>query len=346
MSDFATIPMQTVGPVKIIGPVLNDIVHVPLATFESPLWPSVKRGARVTELAGGIYTTVVKECMTRSFVFEAPNANEAASVANHLLARENDIRQVIQKTSRFAQYKSHHTQIVANLLYVRLEISTADASGHNMVTKAADELMVWMLQQFPQLQYVSVSANFCTDKKASAVNGILGRGKYVIAETTIPAKLCRRYLRTTAQKIVDLNIKKNLLGTLIAGGIRSANAHFANMLLAFYLATGQDAANIVEGSQGIVHTEVRGEDLYFSATLPNIIVGSIGNGKELEFVQENLKKIGCLEKREPGENSRRLAAITAAVVLCGELSLLAALTNNGELMQSHLRLERNSDVLV
>ena len=66
---------------------------------------------------------------------------------------------------------------------------------------------------------------------------------------------------------------------MLAGGIRSANAHYANMLLAFYLATGQDAANIVEGSQGIVHAEVRGKDLYFSTTLPNLIVGSIGAGK-------------------------------------------------------------------
>ena len=32
----------------------------------------------------------------------------------------------------------------------------------------------------------------------------------------------------------------SLIGTLLAGGLRSANAHFANMLLAFYLATGQD----------------------------------------------------------------------------------------------------------
>ena len=61
-------------------------------------------------------------------------------------------------------------------------------------------------------------------------------------------------------------IKKNLLGTLAAGGIRSANAHFANMLLGFYLATGQDAANIIEGSQGIVHAEVRNDDLYFSGS--------------------------------------------------------------------------------
>ena len=44
--------------------------------------------------------------------------------------------------------------------------------------------------------------------------------------------------------------------------------------------------------------------------------------------------------REPGANARRLAIIAAATVLCGELSLLAAQTNPGELMAAHLRLER------
>ena len=138
-----------------------------------------------------------------------------------------------------------------------------------------------------------------------------------------------------------LNLKTNLIGTLLAGGIRSANAHFANMLLAFYLATGQDAANIVEGSQGIVYTEVRDGDLYFSTTLPNIIVGSVGAGKNLEFVRANLDALGCYEKRASGGNARRLAAIAGACVLCGELSLLAAQTNPGELMQAHTRLERS-----
>ena len=112
------------------------------------------------------------------------------------------------------------------------------------------------------------------------------------------------------------------------------------MLLGFYLATGQDAANIVEGSQGIVHAEVRKDDLYFSVNLPNLIVGTVGNGKGLDFVKRNLDLLGCCENREPGANARRLAVICAVTVLCGELSLLAAQTNPGELMTSHLKLER------
>ncbi|HSX20530.1 MAG TPA: hypothetical protein VLG38_05350, partial [Gammaproteobacteria bacterium] len=43
---------------------------------------------------------------------------------------------------------------------------------------------------------------------------------------------------------------------------------------------------------------------------------------------------------KPGSNARRLAIIIAATVLCGELSLLAAQTNPGELMRTHLIMER------
>src|SRR4029079_9539057 len=148
--------------------------------------------------------------------------------------------------------------------------------------------------------YVSISGNYCTDKKVSSVNGILGRGKYVVAEIKIPRTICTRNLRTTPEKIVALNVKKNLIGSILSGSIRSANAHFANILLGFYLATGQDAANIVEGSQGIVYADLcfddgkTNPDLYFSVTLPNIILGSVGNGKQHAFVKENLQTLGCL----------------------------------------------------
>ena len=72
----------------------------------------------------------------------------------------------------------------------------------------------------------------------------------------------------------------------------------------------------------------------------NLILGTVGNGKGLGFVEENLTALGCKEAREPGANARRLAVICAATVLCGELSLLAAQTNPGELMQAHIELER------
>lgn len=338
--SVAAIPMQSIGPVKIIGPEVNDEVMVPLATFESPLWPSTARGARVSRLTAGIHAVIIHDCMTRSILVEAPTAAYAQQVLADLDGQRPALVEVVAATSRFATFENWHGQIVGNLLYLRFSLQTGDASGHNMVTKAADALLSWLLARFPELQYVSISGNLCVDKKVSAINGILGRGKYVVAEITIPRGICQTRLRTTPEQLVNLHIKKNLLGTLIAGGIRTANAHFANMLLGFYLATGQDAANIIEGSQGIVHAEVRNGDLYFSVTLPNIIVGTIGNGKHLDFVRQNLEMMGCLRETEPGKNARRLAIIAAATVLCGEISLLAAQTNQGELMRSHIKLER------
>ena len=336
----ARIPMQWVGPFRLTGD-LNAEVSAPLATYETPLWPSVNRGARVTTHAGGIRITLIDARMSRSVTLQAPDAAQAHAAAESIRADLASLQTVVEETSRFAHLIEVHPRIIGNLLILRLDFTTGDASGHNMVTNAADRLIPWLLAQYPFLQYVSISGNLCTDKKVSAVNALYGRGKYVIAETWLPEKLVRRFLKTTPEKLVDLHIKKNLIGSIAAGSLMSANAHAANMLLAFYLATGQDAANIVEGSQCMDHAEVLDNgNLYFSTTLPNLIMGTVGNGKGLDFVRNNLARMGCLEERAPGENARRLAGICAATVLCGELSLLAAQTNPGELMAAHLKLER------
>lgn len=338
----ANIPLNTIGPVKIIGDHVNDEVMVPLATYESTLWPSTNRGAKVSRLAGGISAVVIDDRMTRSVLVEAPSASYAAQCVHSLKQRQEELQTVVASSSRYAQLLEFHSQITGNLLFLRFSFSTGDASGHNMSTKASEHLLYWLLGQYPELSYISLSGNYCTDKKTSAVNSILGRGKNVVAEILIPEEIVKTVLHSTPAKITELNIKKNLIGSINAGSLCTANAHFANILLAIYLATGQDAANIVEGSQGITHTEVRNKDLYFSVTVPNIIVGTVGHGKDLDFVQNNLNALGCLESRAPGENAKRLAIITAATILCGELSLLAALTNPDELMRAHTTFERTN----
>ncbi|MEU6126785.1 hydroxymethylglutaryl-CoA reductase [Streptomyces sp. NPDC047123] len=339
---IAGVPMRWVGPLRISGNVATTETQVPLATYETPLWPSVGRGAKVSMLAeNGIVATLVDERMTRSVLVEATDAQTAYVAARAIEARIDELREVVRGCSRFAQLVDIRHEINANLLFIRFEFTTGDASGHNMATLASDALLKHLLDTIPGISYGSISGNYCTDKKATAINGILGRGKNVVTELLIPRDVVTDVLHTTAAKVVQLNIRKNMLGTLLAGGIRSANAHYANMLLGFYLATGQDAANIVEGSQGVTMAEDRDGDLYFACTLPNLIVGTVGNGKGLEFVETNLARLGCRVDREPGENARRLAVIAAATVLCGELSLLAAQTNPGELMRAHVQLERN-----
>ncbi len=345
MTDTTTTPIPTrwVGPIRVSGNAVEGEHEVPLATYESPLWPSVGRGARISRLVeGGIVATVVDERMTRSVVVRASSAAAAHVAAGRILARQDDLEALVAGQSRFAKLIEVHPEIVGDLLFLRFAFTTGDASGHNMVTQAADTLLPAILAWEPELQYVSISGNFCTDKKATAVNGIRGRGRNTIAEIVIPGEVVAKRLRSTPEKIAELNVAKNLVGSTIAGALRSANAHYANMLLGFYLATGQDAANIVEGSQGITSASVRGDDLYFSTALPHLIVGTVGNGKggDLPVVEDALVRLGCREDRAPGENARRLAALCAATVLCGELSLLAAQTNPGELMAAHVAMER------
>lgn len=345
MSDqafpFAPIPMKVIGPILFKGPVVEGEHHMPLATFETPLWNSVNRGARLSVLSGGISTLITQRQMTRSLAFECDSAAKTLDFSKKIEGLTTTFESLVTQTSRYAQFRQLHCHQVGRLLFIRISIDAKDASGHNMATKAADAICQYILQHFEDVQYVSMSGNLCCDKKTSSVNALLGRGRHTIAEIVVPGQWCRKRLRAQPQKIVDLHIKKNLIGGHVAGSTQSANAHFANMLLATYLATGQDAANIVEGSQGIVHAEVQNDDLYFSVTLPNLIVGTVGNGKHLPFVKSNLKLLGLDQTREPGVNSDRLAGLIAGTVLCGELSLLAALTQPQELMRAHQLLERH-----
>lgn len=333
----AHMPLKWIGPIKLVDEDCCPIdVEVPLATFESTLWPSTNRGAKISRLTDGIHVTLVDNQMTRSVILQAKQAREAKAVKAALPALFHPMNAIVQTTSRFATLIDVHVEIVGYLLYLRFAFHTGEASGHNMATKASDALITFLCEQFPSLHYVSISANVCTDKKVSAINGILGRGKYVIAEMWLSEALCVKHLRTTPKAITLLNTKKNLLGSILAGSVRCANAHFANILLGMYLATGQDAANIVEGSQGITYCEVQDSgDLYFSVTLPNVIVGTIGHGKDLDFVKSNRARLG-------NPNAVMLAKMIAATVLCAELSLMAAQTCFGELTQSHLLFERQT----
>jgi len=337
--EYTKIPTVWIENLKIKD--FEKNVSAPLATYEKPLWHSVARGAYVSGLTQGIEVFIKDDKMTRSVIFESEKIEDLIKISQEISDNINDLKKVTKTTSKFAELLNINTQIVGNLLYVRFEFFTGDASGHNMTTKASQTLMNHLLKKYKTLKYVSISGNYCTDKKVSCVNGILGRGKYCIGKIIISSAICKKHLNCIPQEIVNLNTKKNLIGSILAGSIRSANAHFANMLLAFYLATGQDAANIIEGSQGITFAEEKNGDLHFSVTLPNVIIGTVGNGKDLPQIQENLKKLGCADsKLKPGKNALKLAKIITSIVLCGELSLLAAQCNPGELVDSHMKIER------
>uniref|UniRef100_A0A3Q3J8X2 3-hydroxy-3-methylglutaryl-coenzyme A reductase n=1 Tax=Monopterus albus TaxID=43700 RepID=A0A3Q3J8X2_MONAL len=200
-------------------------------------------------------------------------------------------------------------------------------------------------QDFPELQVVAVSGNYCTDKKPAAINWIKGRGKSAVCEATIPAKVVREVLKTTTEALVEVNISKNLVGSAMAGSIGGFNAHAANVVAAIYIACGQDPAQSVGSSNCITLMEASGpagDDLYISCTMPSIELGTVGGGTNLPPQQACLQMLGVQGACQdfPGENARQLARVVCATVLAGELSLMAALAA-GHLVKSHMTHNRS-----
>jgi hydroxymethylglutaryl-CoA reductase (NADPH) len=121
-----------------------------------------------------------------------------------------------------------------------------------MISKGVEHsLSVMMSEGFEDMNIVSVSGNYCTDKKAAAINWIDGRGKSVVAEAIIPAEVVKSVLKTDVDSMVELNVNKNLIGSAMAGSVGGFNAHAANIVAAIFLATGQDPAQVVESANCI-----------------------------------------------------------------------------------------------
>lgn len=98
----------------------------------------------------------------------------------------------------------------------------------------------------------------------------------------MPHSVVESVLKTTVDKMIDVNVNKNLLGSSVAGSIGGFNAHSANIVMAIFLATGQDPAQVVESSMCLTHMEkTDAGDLYTSVTLPAVEVGTVGGGTGL-----------------------------------------------------------------
>ncbi|MGO1536117.1 MAG: hydroxymethylglutaryl-CoA reductase, partial [Yaniella sp.] len=159
------VPTRWVGPLRMSGAAFDGVeeLDVPLATYETPLWPSVGRGAKISRmLTSGITATVHDERMTRSVLFNATDASAAQTAADTIQARFDELADVVRQGSRYAQLLEIHPEIVGNLLFLRFAYLTGDASGHNMATAASDSLMSTILSWNIGLSYGSISGNFCT----------------------------------------------------------------------------------------------------------------------------------------------------------------------------------------
>uniref|UniRef100_A0A672MRT1 3-hydroxy-3-methylglutaryl coenzyme A reductase n=1 Tax=Sinocyclocheilus grahami TaxID=75366 RepID=A0A672MRT1_SINGR len=288
-------------PVGVAGPLLLDgkQFQVPMATTEGCLVASTNRGCRAIALAGGASSRVLADGMTRGPVVRLPSACQAAEVKAWLESTEGfkSIKEAFDQTSRFARLEKLLIGLAGRNLYIRFQSKTGDAMGMNMISKGTEQALASLKEEFPELQILAVSGNYCTDKKPATINWIEGRGKSVVCETTIPAKVVKEILKTSTEGLVDVNISKNLIGSAMAGSIGGYNAHAANIVAAIYIACGQDPAQTVGSSNCITIMEASGstgEDLYISCTMPSIELGTVGGGTNLPPQQ------ACLQVLDTG----------------------------------------------
>ncbi|XP_022743945.1 3-hydroxy-3-methylglutaryl-coenzyme A reductase 1 [Durio zibethinus] len=336
-------------PVGIAGPLLLNgrEYSVPMATTEGCLVASTNRGCKAIHLSGGATSVLLRDGMTRAPVVRFGTVKRAADLKLYLEDPENfeTMAVVFNRSSRFARLQGIKCAIAGKNLYLRFSCSTGDAMGMNMVSKGVQNVLDFLRTDFPDMDVIGISGNFCSDKKPAAVNWIEGRGKSVVCEAIIKGDVVSKVLKTRVESLVELNMLKNLAGSAMAGALGGFNAHASNIVTAVYIATGQDPAQNVESSHCITMMEAvnDGKDLHVSVTMPSIEVGTVGGGTQLASQSACLNLLGVkgASKELPGANSRMLASIVSGAVLAGELSLMSALAA-GQLVKSHMKYNRSS----
>lgn len=333
MIGTTQIPLGFAGPVKISGEYANGEFIVPLATTEGALVASVSRGMSVINAAGGSRARVFGDYMTRAPVLRVRDLEHACQTIQWIDAHEDEIKAAVATTTSHGKLAKIEKFPMGRGLYLRFSFETGDAMGMNMAT-IASEAACRIIEKATGAVLVSVSGNMCSDKKAAAINMIEGRGKTVVAEALIPKETVERKLHTTAEAVVETNVRKNFIGSSMAGTL-GANAHAANMVAAFYIATGQDPAQVVGGSLTLTDCENVDGNLYISVRMPAVELGTVGGGTSLPCQTEALGILGC----KGNGKARKLAEILSVTVLAGELSTLAAQAA-GQLGKAHAELGR------
>ena len=209
-------------PLGVAGPLLLDgkQYYIPMSTTEGCLIASTNRGCRAVEHCG-IKSRIVADGMTRGPVVRFTSITKATEVVAWLEVTDNFslVKENFDSTSRFAKLTRITTRLAGRYLFLRFVAETGDAMGMNMLSKGTEKALLAVQKRFPDMEILSLSGNFCTDKKPAAVNWIEGRGKSVVCEAIVSGDVVSSVLKSSTHVLVDLNTSKNMIGSAVAGSI-------------------------------------------------------------------------------------------------------------------------------
>jgi len=332
------VPLGVAGPLPVAGGAAGGPYYLPLATTEGALVASVNRGCAAIRAAGGATARTFGNAMTRAPVFRVTDVAEAEAVAAWIEDNRDALAAAAEATTGHGELLEAKAYVVGDSVFVRFAYDTKDAMGMNMATIATEAAAGVVTAETPA-ELVALSGNLCADKKPAAINAVEGRGRTAAADVRLPRETVGEVLKTTPEAVVEVNARKNYAGSAKAASL-GFNAQAANVVAAVFLATGQDAAQVVEGANAITTAEVREGDLYASITLASLELGTVGGGTKLPTQREALAVLGPVGGgNPPGTNADALAEVVAAGALAGELNLLSALASNN-LADAHADLGR------
>ena len=331
----AQVPIGLAGPLLIQGEHAQGSFYVPMATTEGTLVASYSRGMRLLSAAGGVKTTVIERYMQRAPVFHFKDARAARDFGEWVEEHFAAIKQVAEQTTSVGTLSHIEQYGVSRMRFLRFNYETGDAAGQNMCGKATLAACQWICEQVSSVQRYTLSGAIDTDKKHSHLNTLHSRGARVVAEAILPNDLMQDLMKIDTRSLFNARQVSNVGGML--AGTTNNGLHSANGLAAVFIATGQDAANIAESQAGIVFVDLLDNgDLYWSITLPSVIVATYGGGTGLATQRECLELMDCYGQGKV----LKLAEICVATVLAGELSLASAVLA-GDWVSSHDRFGRN-----
>ncbi|OXA97117.1 3-hydroxy-3-methylglutaryl-CoA reductase [Flavobacterium hydatis] len=331
---MSQIPTGIIEPLVINGSSAQGSFYVPLATTEGSLVASYNRGTKACRESGAITTITLQEGVQRTPTFKFKNLIDLGKFVAWVLEHKETFSLLTRETSNYAILNDVGINIEGNVLIIRFEYTSGDASGQNMVTICTDKICKFILSNCPiKPIFWTIEGNTSGDKKATSLTTRV-RGRKITAEITLKRGIIESVLKITPE-LLQQQWKISTSGCIKGGTIGTA-MQTTNALTALFIACGQDVACSSEASTAITRIEIdENGDLYCAITMPNIIIGTVGGGTSFPTQKECLELIDCYGAGK----SSKLAEIAVALCLTGEISILAAM-GSGQFTAAHQKFGR------
>jgi hydroxymethylglutaryl-CoA reductase (NADPH) len=318
----AQVPIGVAGPLRIDGEHAQGDFFVPLATTEAGLIAHHGRGMRLLDECGGVKTTLTESALSRTPAFLFEDARAARDFAHWIERHLTSIREAAERSTSIGKLQDVQSFVAGPHAYLRFRYATGDVAGHNVTLKATLAACQFIREAHPDKPDFHLSGGLEGERRHASIHNLLGRGRRVVAEARLTPEPTQRILGVSLDQLAHAR-DVTQLGQALSGSVQ-ASGSVASTLSALFIATGQDAASVAEAHSALVHTRrLACGDLYWSLTLPALVIGTYGGGTSLPTQREALAMLDCYGK----DKANKFAEICAGAALAGELAQTAWLVH-------------------